>query len=116
MIGPPYSEMTYEQAVYYLARHGILKSSMADEWLSQYPEYHASQQTTNSYLTTGSDVVNGTDGDDTVNGTLSTLNAGDRLVGGAGIDTLVLITGANGGTFRIDQLATFTGFEVIRTN
>src|SRR4051794_2858172 len=38
MNGPPYSAMSYQEAVYYLARHGLLKSSMADEWLSQYPE------------------------------------------------------------------------------
>ena len=45
-----------------------------------------------------------------MDGTAATLNSGDRLIGGAGIDTLVL-TGQ--GDFHIDQLATFTGFESI---
>ena len=46
-----------------------------------------------------------------MNGTAATLNSGDSLTGGAGIDTLAL---NGGGTFRVDQLATFTGFESIR--
>jgi hypothetical protein len=65
------------------------------------------------YLTVNSDTVTGTDTDDNVYGRVSTLNPGDRLVGGAGIDTLAL----NGsGDFRVDQLATFTGFENITLN
>jgi len=62
-------------------------------------------------LTTGSDTVTGTASNDTVNGTEATLNSGDSLTGGAGLDTLVL---NGGGTFRVDQLTTFTGFESIR--
>ena len=74
----------------------------------------------------GYDTVTGTDGDDTVYGTgrgtsWPTLNPGDSLTGGAGTDTLVLCTDiaggkGDGGTFQVDQLATFTGFEVIRFN
>src|SRR6478609_8472622 len=64
----------------------------------------------NFTLTTGSDTVTGTATNDTVNGTAATLNSGDSLTGGAGTDTLVL----GGGTLRVDQLATFTGFESIR--
>ena len=64
-------------------------------------------------LTTGSDTVTGTDGNDTVNGTAATLNSGDSLTGGAGTDTLALY---GSGTFRVDQLATFTGFESITLN
>src|SRR6476620_11282926 len=69
-------------------------------------------------LTTGSDNVTGTDANDTVYATSSpylmgTLNSGDSLTGGAGTDTLAL-TGGN--SFSVDQLATFTGFEVIRYN
>src|SRR5262245_45835309 len=61
-------------------------------------------------LTAGADTVTGTGNDDTVYGELLTLNAGDRLTGGAGTDTLVL----NGsGTLRVDQLASFTGFVSI---
>ena len=52
-------------------------------------------------------------GDDTVNATAATLNAGDRLTGGAGTDTLAL---SGSGKFRVDQLATFTGFESITLN
>ena len=43
--------------------------------------------------------------------TAATLNAGDSLTGGAGTDVLALV---GSGTFRVDQLATFTGFERIR--
>ena len=49
--------------------------------------------------------------DDTVYATAATLNAGDSLTGGAGTDVLALV---GSGTFRVDQLATFTGFERIR--
>ena len=64
-------------------------------------------------LTTGSDTVTGTAANDTVNGTAATLNSGDSLTGGAGTDTLALY---GSGTFRVDQLATFTGFESITLN
>ena len=47
----------------------------------------------------------------TVYATAATLNAGDSLTGGAGTDVLALV---GSGTFRVDQLATFTGFERIR--
>ena len=62
-------------------------------------------------LTMGSDTVAGGPENDTSNGTAATLNAGDSLTGGAGTDVLALI---GSGTFRVDQLATFTGFERIR--
>jgi hypothetical protein len=48
-----------------------------------------------------------------VNGTAATLNSGDRLSGGAGTDVLALY---GSGDFRVDQLATFTGFESITLN
>ena len=62
-------------------------------------------------LTMGSDTVAGGPENDTANGTAATLNAGDSLTGGAGTDVLALV---GSGTFRVDQLATFTGFERIR--
>src|SRR5262245_55662220 len=65
----------------------------------------------NFTLTVGADTVVGGAADDTVYATSVTLNAGDSLTGGAGTDVLVLV-GSN--SFRIDQLATFTGFERIR--
>ena len=61
-------------------------------------------------LTTGTDTVAGGAADDTVYATSATLNAGDSLTGGAGTDVLALV---GSGTFRVDQLATFTGFERI---
>ena len=64
-------------------------------------------------LTASPDTVTGTASDDTVYGAPDTLNAGDRLAGGAGLDTLAL---HGSGTFRVDQLATFTGFETITLN
>src|SRR5687768_12102503 len=70
-------------------------------------------------LTYGSDTVTGTDTDDTVYGVggnlpfPSTLNSEDRLTGGAGTDTLLLL---GPGYFPVSDLAVFTGFEVIRIN
>ena len=64
-------------------------------------------------LTAGDDTIAGTSGDDTFSATASTLNPGDSLDGDAGNDTLALF---NGGTFRVDQLAGFTGFETITLN
>jgi hypothetical protein len=62
-------------------------------------------------LSVGADTVVGAAADDTVYGTAATLNAGDRLTGGAGADALVLV---GSGSFRVDQLATFAGFESIK--
>ena len=64
----------------------------------------------NFTLTSGADTVVCGAADDTVYATSATLNPGDSLTGGAGTDVLTLV---DGGTFRIDQLATFTGFEKI---
>ena len=61
-------------------------------------------------LTTGTDTVLGSAADDMVNATAATLNAGDSLAGGGGIDTLALV---DSGTFHVDQLASFTGFEFV---
>ncbi|MEY9131932.1 uncharacterized protein YbdZ (MbtH family) [Bradyrhizobium diazoefficiens] len=68
---------------------------------------------TNFTLTTGIDTIIGTAADDTVNATAATLSSGDSLTGGAGTDTLGLY---GIGTFRVDQLASFTGFESITLN
>jgi hypothetical protein len=67
----------------------------------------------NFTLTVNADTVVGGAADDTVNGTAATLNAGDSLTGGAGTDVLALV---GSGTFRVDQLASFTGFESIGLN
>jgi len=48
-----------------------------------------------------------------MNGTAATLNAGDRLTGGGGTDTLALY---GSGTFRVDQLGSFSGFSNILLN
>ena len=64
----------------------------------------------NFTLTAGADTVVGGAADDTVYATAATLNAGDSLTGGAGTDVLALV---GSGTFRVDQLANFTGFERI---
>src|SRR5260221_11956369 len=75
-------------------------------------------------LTPGDDTFIGTADDDTVYATgfdryanVESLNSGDSLTGGGGTDTLVL-NGSNNssGYFRVDDLGTFTGFEVIRVN
>ena len=64
----------------------------------------------NFTLTAGADTVVGGAADDTVYATAATLNAGDSLTGGAGTDVLALV---GSGTFHVDQLASFTGFERI---
>ena len=67
----------------------------------------------NFSLTVGADTVVGNAADDTVYATAATLNAGDSPTGGAGADVLVLVGSSD---FRIDQLASFTGFESIGLN
>ncbi|WP_238232946.1 hypothetical protein, partial [Methylobacterium thuringiense] len=62
-------------------------------------------------LTSDADTVLGTSGDDLVSGTSATLNPGDSLAGGDGTDTLTL---SGGGSFHLDQLAQFTGFENVQ--
>jgi Ca2+-binding RTX toxin-like protein len=64
----------------------------------------------NFTLTAGADTITGTADDDTVSGTWATFDSWDSLTGGAGTDTLAL---SGDGAFRVDQLATFTGFENI---
>ena len=63
-------------------------------------------------LTTGTDAILGTSGDDTINATSSTLSAGDSITGGVGTDTLALY---GTGTFHIDQV-TLGGVESITSN
>jgi hypothetical protein len=62
-------------------------------------------------LTAGNDVVVTPDSGSTVFATADTLNPDDSLTGGSGIDLLEL---SGSGSFRIDQLASFTGFESIK--
>ena len=64
-------------------------------------------------LTTGPDTVVGGPTGNTVYATAATLNPGDSLTGGAGIDVLDLI---GSGGFSVDQLAGFTGFESIKVD
>ncbi|WP_420965872.1 VCBS domain-containing protein [Bradyrhizobium sp. B120] len=59
-------------------------------------------------LGTGNDTVQFTSGTNTLNATSTTLNSGDSLTGGTGTDTLAL---TGGGTFNLNSLAAFTGFE-----
>jgi hypothetical protein len=61
-------------------------------------------------LTTGIDTFVGTDPDNTVTGTASTLNAGDSLDGGAGYNSLLLV---GAGNFDLSALAQFTNFEEV---
>jgi len=61
-------------------------------------------------LTTGPDTFGGTGADETVNGTSTTLNAGDQLDGGGGYDYLALF---GPGMFDLSTLAQFTGFEQV---
>src|SRR4051794_24933496 len=64
-------------------------------------------------LTVATDTVVGSAANDIVNGTAATLSIGDNLAAGAGTDVLALY---GSGTFRIDQLAAFSGFESIALN
>ena len=56
-------------------------------------------------LTTGTDIVAFSSGANTVTATSATLNAGDSLTGGTGVDTLTL---RGGGTFNLASLAAFS--------
>ena len=64
-------------------------------------------------LTTGNDTFVAPPSGSTVYGTTTTLSAGDSLTGGTGTDVLALV---GSGTFRVDQLTSFAGFESIRLN
>ena len=64
-------------------------------------------------LTTVTDTIVAPASGATVYGTAATLNAGDSLTGGVGTDVLDLI-GSGPGSFRIDQLVSFSGFEKIK--
>ena len=64
-------------------------------------------------LTSSNDTVVAPASGSTVYATAATLNAGDSLTGGAGKDVLQLV---GSGTFRVDQVGTFTGFEKIALN
>lgn len=57
-------------------------------------------------FTPGVDNLNGGDGDDTFLGNEATLNAGDKAVGGAGNDTVIINVDTN------DQNLAFAGFEL----
>ena len=102
-------------------RNTIFATASIEKIIDGSGTYTATPQNPDVFtLTTGSDTVTGTAANDTVYGTglspfsvAATLNSGDSLTGGAGTDTLVL---SGGGTFRVDQLATFSGFEIIRLN
>ena len=95
-------------------RNAIFATASVERIVDASGTYTAPPQNPNVFtLTTGSDTVTGTAANDTVNGTAATLNAGDSLTGGAGTDMLALY---GSGTFRVDQLATFTGFESITLN
>src|SRR5262245_65021833 len=61
-------------------------------------------------LTPDTDTFVGTSADETVNGTSTTLTAGDSLDGGAGHDVLQLF---GGGLFDLSALGLFTGFEEV---
>ena len=60
-------------------------------------------------LTTGNDTIVTPSSGSTVYATAGTLNAGDSLTGGAGIDVLQLV---GSGTFRVDQLASLLASRV----
>ena len=62
-------------------------------------------------LTSSNDTVVTPSSGATVYATAATLNAGDSLTGGSGTDVLELV---GSGTFNFDQLAKFTGFEILK--
>lgn len=66
----------------------------------------------NSSLSVGADQV-GSGGNDWISATATTLNIGDMLVGGSGVDTVTL-NGA--GVFDFTALAHFSGFEKVQTS
>ena len=65
-------------------------------------------------LTTGVDQPANTAGGDTFAATSSTLNDGDAIHGGDGIDILTALEAGYGTTFDLTKLAAFSGVEIIR--
>ncbi len=66
-------------------------------------------------LTTGVDAVVGTDGADTINGTLLTLNAFDSVNGGNGVDTLNL-SSSQASAFTLPASVTYSNLEVVNAS
>src|SRR5262249_25679061 len=96
-------------------RDTIFKTSSIEQIVDSSGTYTVSPPAAPSLigLTTGDDTIVAPLSGATVYGTAATLNAGDSLTGGTGTDVLELI---GSGTFRVDQLASFTGFESIKLN
>jgi hypothetical protein len=92
-------------------RTAIFGTSSIETIIDQTGTYTAPAGTVR--LTSGNDTIVTPPSGATVYATAATLNAGDSLTGGAGTDVLELV---GNGTFRVDQLATFTGFERIETD
>lgn len=66
-------------------------------------------------LTTGVDAVVGTDGADTINGTLLTLNAFDSVNGGNGVDTLNL-SSTQASAFTLPASVTYSNLEIVNAS
>jgi hypothetical protein len=92
-------------------RAAIFATSSVETIVDQTATYSKPSGTTT--LTTGNDTIVTPSSGATVYATAATLNPGDRLTGGAGIDVLELV---GSGTFRVDQLASFTGFQSIKVD
>jgi hypothetical protein len=61
-------------------------------------------------LTTGNDIIVAPDSGSTVYATAATLNPGDSLTGGLGMDVLELM---GAGAFDLSSLTNFSGFEKV---
>ena len=95
-------------------RNAIFTTASVEKIVDASGTYTAPPQNPSVFtLTAGPDTFVGGPEDDTVNGTAATLNPGDRLTGGGGNDVVALY---GSGLFRVDQLATFTGFSSITLN
>jgi hypothetical protein len=90
-------------------RNAIFETSSIETIIDQSGTYLARPIAIN--LTAGNDTIVTPSSGATVYATAATLNPGDSLTGGAGIDVLEL---SGSGFFNIDQLASFTGFESIK--
>ena len=95
-----------------LEREAIFATTLIETIIDTDGTFNAPLPDPNTFvLTTGTDVLAPTTDDTTVNANALTLNAVDDLDGGLGFDTLALF---GGGTFDLNSLAGYDGFEQVR--
>src|SRR5262249_8383088 len=91
-----------------LEREAIFATTSIESIVDTSGTYNFTPDPNTFTLTTGSDMLAASAANAQVRGNALTFNAGDDLDGGDGFDSLVLF---GGGTFDLNSLANFAGFE-----